>query len=386
VSTLTLAYRPHTFSDVVGQNHVKPILKAMVKSADMPPALIFGGTRGTGKTTCARVLAAALNCIGDHAPGDSCGECAQCVSVQKTNSMAVLEVDAASNGGVDEVRKIREMCLYSTEAEWRVVLLDEAHSMSKEAFNALLKLLEEPPEKTVFVLLTTETDKILDTVRSRAMTFEFRRIKQSDLFDRLKHVAAAEEITIDDALLEEIASRAQGGMRDAVMLLDQVRRIEIKTVEEFRESFGIRDYSVPLMWSAVRGDYSEGYRLISENFSRTGDAASLVTDLSRLTAELLVIKSDGRPQAVSEESLKERVTLSKATTVDALVRVVEVLWDLRERVRETENDQRSSMELGFALIASALAGPKVEAARPILKAPEPQPVTIDSLRETLGAL
>ena len=127
---LALQYRPVTFADVVGQGHIKPILQAMVRSGNVPPALIFAGTRGTGKTTCARILAAALNCQAND-QGDACGECTQCRSVQKTTSTSVLEVDAASNGGVEEVRKIKDICLYSHEAEWRVVVLDEEHSMSK---------------------------------------------------------------------------------------------------------------------------------------------------------------------------------------------------------------------------------------------------------------
>lgn len=387
--TLTLDHRPHSFADVIGQREVVPVLRQMVKSGSMPPALIFGGTRGTGKTTCARVLAAALNCEGERPPGDACGACAQCISVQRTNSTSVLEVDAASNGGVEEVRKIREMCLYSTDAAWRVVLLDEAHSMSREAFNALLKLLEEPPEKTVFVLLTTETDKIIDTVFSRSMSFEFRRIPHADIVERLRHVAQAEEIEVANDLLQEIAARAQGGMRDAVMLLDQVRRIGVSTAEEFRETYGIRDYSVPLLWSAIRGDYAEGFRVIGENFSRSGDAGALVTDLSRLVSEILTIKSEGRPSHLNEASLKERLALAQTVEVPALVRAVEVLWSLRDRVRETENDQKSSMELGFTLISSALRGTQQagqgRAPQTILKAAEPEKMNLAQMRDTLGA-
>ncbi len=374
---LTLDYRPVTFADVVGQGHIKPILKAMVQSGRMPPALIFGGTRGTGKTTCARILAAALNCtirkilveqiasgmesVGNLTPdqqrvlsGDACGQCPSCMMVQKTNSTSVMEVDAASNGGVEEVRRIKDICMYSHEAEWRVVLLDEAHSMSKEAFNALLKLLEEPPPNTVFVLLTTETDKILETVRSRSMPFEFRRMKLNDMTGRLQEIAKQEGIEASEDLLMEIAIRAQGGMRDAVMLFDQVTRVGVSTAEEFMELFGLRDYSIPLMWCAIRGDHAEGYRLIGEHFARTGEASGMVSDLSQLVAELLVIKSDGQPRVGSEAAMAERVEMAGAVSTSRLVKAVEVLWELRGRTRATENDQRSNMELGFALIANAM--------------------------------
>lgn len=349
---LALDYRPVTLKDVVGQHHVKPILKAIVSSGNVPPALLFSGTRGTGKTTCARIFAQALNCT-EQKDGDACGTCVQCVSVQHGNSSSVLEIDAASNGGVEEVRKIKDLCLYSHDAEWRVIILDEAHSMSKEAYNALLKLLEEPPAKTVFLLVTTEPDKILSTVCSRAMPFEFRRIKNADLADRLRYIAKAEDLAAEEDLFSEIAKAAQGGLRDAVMIFDQVTRVGVSTASGFRDFFGIKDYSLPLMWSALRGDHAEGFRLVSEHFSRTGEAAGMVSDLSRLVSELLVIQSQGRPDHAAD-ALQERVEMAQAVSTEALVRVCEILWELRSRTRASENDQKSSMEVAFALIANVL--------------------------------
>lgn len=265
-----------------------------------------------------------------------------------------MEIDAASNGGVEEVRKIKNLVVYAHEAEWRVILIDEAHSLSKEANNALLKTLEEPPPYTVFILVTTEPEKILETVHSRAMPFEFRRIRQSEVIDRLKHIAATEHFDVSEGLFSEIAKTAQGGLRDAVMIFDQVRRVGVTDAEGFREFWGIQDYALPLMWSALRGDYAEGYRLVAEHFSRTGEAARLVTDLSRLVSDLLVIKSEGRPADYSEEALAERVEMAAAAPTEAFVKVIEVLWDLKSRTRATENDQHSSMEMGFALIANTL--------------------------------
>ena len=322
-------------------------------SGKVPPALLFSGTRGTGKTTSARIFAAALNCENSK-DGDACGTCIQCVSVQSGNSDSVMEVDAASTGGVDDVRKIISDCHYSHTAEWRVVILDEAHSMSKEAYNALLKLLEEPPAKTIFVLVTTEPDKILGTVISRAMPFEFRRIKDSDVVDRLRYISKAEGMEVEDELLFEISKSAQGGLRDAVMIFDQVSRIGVSTASDFRAVFGVQDYSVAIMWSALRGDHAEGYNLVHDHFSRTGEAAGMVANLSRLVTELLVIKSEGRPPNYSEAALSERVEMANAVTTEALVKVCEILWELRSRARATETDQRSSMEMGFALIANSL--------------------------------
>lgn len=374
---LALKYRPKNFEDVVGQNHVKPILRAIVKTGNVPSSIIFSGTRGTGKTTCARIFAAALNCTAPPQPGEACGSCGQCVSVQMSNSNSVLEIDAASNGGVEEVRKIKDLCSYAHEGEWRVILLDEAHSMSKEAYNALLKLMEEPPANTVIVLVTTEPEKILGTVRSRSMTFEFRRIKNSEIAIRLRHIATAEGIEADDSLLVDATNMAQGSLRDAVMVFDQVTRIGVSTASQFREFYGIQDYSVPLMWAALRGDFAEGARLIREHFSRTGEAAGMVTDLSRLVTDLLVIKSEGRPADRSDADLEERVDMSQGVSTEALVTVCEVLWDLKGRTRATENDQRSSMDMAFALIANTV--------RPVQPSPTepPQPILEENTRGPL---
>lgn len=353
MNVLATGYRPVKFAEVVGQGHVKTILRAMVLAGSIPPAVVFSGTRGTGKTTCARIFAAALNCEAP-AEGDACGKCAQCLAVQNQKSNSVTEVDAASNGGVEEVRRIKDMVLYGHDAQWRVVILDEAHSMSAQAYNALLKLLEEPPAKTVFILVTTEPEKILGTVRSRSMPFEFRRIRNGDVVQRLQTIAQAEGIAADETLLSEISKYAQGGLRDAVMLFDQVSRVGVTTGQGFRDFFGVTDYSLPLMWAALRGDYAEGHRLVNENFSRTGEAAGLVSDLSRLVSELLAIKSEGRPADYAEDALAERVEMAQAVTTDALVRVIEILWDLRVRTRASDNDQRASMEMAFALIAHAV--------------------------------
>jgi DNA polymerase-3 subunit gamma/tau len=315
--------------------------------------------------------------------GDACGHCVQCVAVKQQTSNSVIEIDAASNGGVEEVRRIKDMVLYGHDGEWRVVILDEAHSMSNAAYHALLKLLEEPPPRTVFVLVTTEPDKILGTVRSRAMPFEFRRIRTADVEARLRTIAAAEGLAGDDSLFSEIARYAQGGLRDAVMLLDQVSRVEgVTTGEDFRDFFGVKDYSLPMLWAALRGDHAEGYRLVAENFSRTGEAAGMVADLSRLVSDLLVIKSQGRPD-YPEEALAERAELAQAVSAEALVQVIEILWELRSRTRTTENDHRSSMEMGFALIARLLqpSVPAEEPTRaPILPTGDPQAMSLADIR------
>lgn len=385
--TLTLNYRPVTFADVVGQKHIKPFLREMVRTEKVPPALIFGGPRGTGKTTSARILAAALNCDeGDQ--GDSCGECKSCKAVQTSSSLTVLEIDAASNGGVDQMRSIKEMCLYSHSGRWRVVMLDEAHSMSKEAFHSLLKLLEEPPPNTLFILLTTEVDKILDTVQSRSMRFDFRRISPADIFGRLRQIADAEEIKVEDKLLQEIANRSQGGLRDAVMTLGQIDLMGIQTVEAFNELQGVSDVSHELLKAAVRSDLVAGSRLIEQQFRRTGDAVEMTSQLVLLVRDLLILKAGGAPD-ISKELMEERRLLASEIESLALTRVIAVLWDLRVRVKALEFDQRASMEMAFVLITEALKS-RAQAPAPAQAQPQrpAQPIQqktdINSLRGLLA--
>jgi DNA polymerase-3 subunit gamma/tau len=382
MTVLALEFRPITFSDVVGQRHIKPILRAMVRSENVPPALLFAGTRGTGKTTTARILAAALNCES-RVDGDACSECPSCRAVQSGTSLSVLEVDAASHGLVDDVRKLKEMVGYDVAGLWRVVMLDEAHSMSRAAFNALLKVLEEPPARTTFVLLTTEAARIPETIVSRSMAFDFRRLTIEDIRGRLEVIAEAKGIDVDPALVTEIAIRAQGGMRDAVMTLDQCSRVDIRDVDGFHDLFGIQDVAVPVFKAALTGDYAEGARIIDEYFHRVGDAQGMVTDLVMLVRDLIVICSGGSPTVGSEASLAARRELAGDVDVGLLVRVTQVLWDLKGRTRAVDNDHRSSMEMAFVLVADALR--PSEAAGPILRAvgtsaTVDEPLSMDKLR------
>lgn len=350
---LALDYRPHKFSEVVGQKHVRPILRAMVRTERVPAALLFAGSRGTGKTTCGRILAAALNCESPEG-GDACAECVQCVAVQTGRSLAVIEVDAASNGQVDDIRKLKDVVGYAHEGTWRVVLLDEAHSMSKEAFNALLKMLEEPPAHTVFLLLTTEPDKIIETVRSRSMAFEFRRLTHEDIMGQLVHIAADQSLDVEEELLAEIANRVQGGMRDAVMLLDQVSRVDVHTAEAFREMFGIRNVAVELLIAASEQDYPAGSAIIDDQFYRVGDASAMVSDLVLLVRDLLVLKAGGEVQHNGLD-LQERERLARRLPVDRLVAAISSLWEFRSRGRYGEHDQQAAMHMAFILVTEALA-------------------------------
>lgn len=388
--TLTLAYRPKRLADIVGQEHVTAVVRAMIVKDQLPPALIFSGNSGTGKTTCARVLAAALNCPNQK-DGEPCGTCADCEQVWLTSNSSVVEIDAASKNTVDAVRSLKELTFYAHEGNWRVVLLDEAHSMSEEAFNALLKVMEEPPARTVFVLLTTEAYKILHTVDTRAMSFEFRRIPHVTIIEKLSQIAAAESISADADMLDEIAKQSKGSLREAIMHLDQASLIGVSTASEYREVFGVVDVAGDIIRGALAGDKHTVMLLAGEAVARTGDANYLVSDLLELLRDLVILKAGGTPPCLPAQ-LEERKTLAYAADSAALVAALRVLWASRDKVR-TDSDQLTAAQVTCALVADALV-PEIsriktsDASKPINKIGEPaeRPLTLAEMMAKVGAV
>ncbi len=214
-------YRPKTFTDVSGQNHITEILKNQVKTDRVSHAYIFTGTRGTGKTSCAKILAKAVNCLNPE-DGNPCNICDACLSINRESSLDVLEIDAASNNKVDDIRGLLEETKYTPASlKKRVYIIDEVHMLTTQAFNALLKTLEEPPAHVLFILATTEIHKVLPTILSRCQRFDFKRITSIDIEDRLEYVANLENFTIEKDALKIIAKLAEGGMRDALSILDR---------------------------------------------------------------------------------------------------------------------------------------------------------------------
>src|SRR5450432_4723919 len=214
-------YRPHTFSELVSQEHVRTTIENAITQQRIAHGYIFAGQRGTGKTTVARILARCLNCLEGPTP-TPCGKCASCIEVPAGNSPDVIEIDAASNRGINEMRELRENVRYRPARDrYKVFIIDEAHQITTEAFNALLKTLEEPPEWAVFVLCTTESHKIPITIASRCQHFSFRSVDFNDLIDRMREICVSEGIEADDEALAVIAQSGEGSVRDSLSALDQ---------------------------------------------------------------------------------------------------------------------------------------------------------------------
>lgn len=291
-------WRPQTFDDVCGQEHITSILKYEVANAKFSHAYLFCGSRGTGKTTCAKILSRAVNCL-DPKNGDPCGKCAACLSVENGTATDVLEMDAASNNGVDDIRDIRDEVIYSPSSlKYRVYIIDEVHMLSNSAFNALLKTLEEPPEHVIFVLATTELHKLPATIISRCQRFDFRRISTDVLKDRLMYIAKNEGIDIDEKAAVLIARQAQGGMRDAISLLELCagsrRRIDEKLVHESIGGTG-RGELIELCHAIMEKDYDEILGAVSDAVNSSRDLLVFWQELLSLYRDLLVCKISSRP-------------------------------------------------------------------------------------------
>lgn len=349
MESLAVRYRPTSFDDLVGQHAVHVVLRQMVTVGKIPTALLFHGSRGTGKTTTARILAAALNC--EHGP-DPCGHCVSCKSITAGTSVDLLEIDAASNGLVDDMRALRANVCYGVAGTWRVVVLDEAHSMQRAAFNALLKILEEPPPATVFVFVTTEPWRIPDTIASRCMAFPFERIGVGDITARLATICQREQITAEPALLALIADRADGALRDAIMALDQAARVGITTAAGYADLLGVTDIGPPLLTAIAAGDPAAAYTLVDAQLTRAGDPAAVSTALVGTLRDLLVLHVGGQLPHQGA-ALTDRQRLAAALPTTAVTAAMKLLWDLKTRVRPGEH--RTALDLAIALLIDTLA-------------------------------
>ena len=289
-------WRPQTFDEVIGQPSVSQTLKAQVDSGRLSHAYLFTGTRGTGKTSCARILAKAVNCLHPK-DGNPCNQCAHCKSIDDGSSLDVLEIDAASNTGVENIRTLREEANYTpSELRKRVYIIDEVHMLSNQAFNALLKIVEEPPEHLIFILATTELNKVPATILSRCQRYSFRRLSQQDLAARINEVAYAEGIDIDAGAVRLLARLGDGAMRDALSLLDQCASAvgsEPLTAERAYEILGLvgQKQTARMMLSVIGRKSDEALRLFDELYQAGKSISSMLDELCMLARDLLLLKT-----------------------------------------------------------------------------------------------
>ena len=327
-------YRPQTFDDVSGQLAVTQTLKTQIVSGKLSHAYLFTGSRGTGKTSCAKILAKAVNCLHPD-NGNPCNQCEACRAIDAGSCMDVLEIDAASNNGVDNVRDLRDDAVYTpSQVRKRVYIVDEVHMLSLSAFNALLKIIEEPPEHLLFILATTELHKVPATILSRCQRFSFRRICQEDIAARLQYVAYQENIDLDDGAARVLARLADGAMRDGLSLLDQCASATTGelTAEKVYDCLGIageQKCGVLLSLCADR-DTGKALSLFHELYSQGKDLGALLDELESLLRDLLILKTapgSGVAMLSGVAPDSETAALANKLSTGELVRMMQTVQD-----------------------------------------------------------
>lgn len=326
-------YRPQTFDDVVGQPAVVQTLKTQMMTGRMSHAYLFTGTRGTGKTTCAKILAKAVNCERP-VDGNPCNCCPSCKSIASGACMDVLEIDAASNNGVDNVRSLRDDAIYTpAEVKTRVYIIDEVHMLSMSAFNALLKIIEEPPEHLLFILATTELHKVPATILSRCQRFSFRRILPEDIVDRLNYIAYQEHIDLEPDAAAYLARLADGGMRDAVSLLDQCASAASGAIdtEQVCKTLGLAGtrMTAELMRAIGEKNSARALELFNGQYAEGKDISAMLDELCTVARDLLVLRTAPKRSGMisgicTEQELK---TLSSYFSAGELLRITAMLRD-----------------------------------------------------------
>jgi len=356
---LALKYRPTTFDGLVGQRLNSKILQRMVDTGKVPPALLFSGQSGVGKTTAARVLATQLGAAD------------------------FIEVDAASNGGVDQIRKLMDMARYSTGGSYRILVLDECHSITKYGFEALLKTLEEPPVNTIFVLVTTEPHKIPDTVLSRLVEFQFRAVSDADVLDRVVSVAHSEGIEVDRELLVQLVRRSDGNVRTALNALDRVSRAGVSTLGEYLEL--VRDFDVcpSLLGACASGDHPKMFEILDTYLSSVGSPHQVSIELTSCLRDILVLRAGGALK-VDGDSFEARRNLALALEQERILAAIKVMWEIKTNYRD--DDPRGSLEMALVLISEAFTRGRTVPSSPLSPQSVPQPETSVPRKLTLAEL
>lgn len=359
-------WRPRVFEDVAGQPQVTVTLKNELKSGRINHAYLFTGSRGTGKTTCAKIMAKAVNCLNPK-DGDPCGECEICKGIDDGSVLDIAEIDAASNNGVDNIRTIIEEAAFTpTKAKYRVYIIDEVHMLSAGAFNALLKTLEEPPSHVVFILATTEVHKLPATILSRCQRFDFHRIPSQNIADRLKFVAQQENVNLDDDAALLIASVSDGALRDALSLLDRCIGVSNDiTAQVVHETAGLAGHGhlFELTDFIINKDTTSALKLLESLYNESKDMGRLCEELIDHFRNLMLLKTMDNPESLLILSSQEKERAKQQSdnlSLEDIIYIMDILQAGFDRMFRGGN-KRTEMELSLIKLTSPQLDTSVEA-------------------------
>ena len=382
---LYLKWRPQTFADVVGQEHIIRTLQNALNRGRIRHAYLFSGPRGTGKTTNARLLAKAVNCTYEDAGGRPCNNCRNCVAINEGRFLDLFEIDAASHTGVDDVRELRDKIAFAPgEGQYKVYIIDEVHRFSGNAFDALLKTLEEPPGHAIFVLATTEIDKVPATIKSRCLHFEFRRVSQKEVSDLLKQIAESESINIDNAALDLIARQGTGSVRDSISLLDQIvtEPEELVSLEMAQELLGtagsikVRE----LVQALAEEDLPLGIHIINNAIDSGSDAKQFGQQVVEYLRHVMLTQTASAD--LIEATQEDRALCEELAGSISRSRLLKTIRRFNEAVNNYTGGWQPQLELELALVESLQEEPTPASAYQ----PPPQsrsPATAEKPPETI---
>ena len=355
-------YRPATFESVVGQEHITNTLKNAIKKGQLAQAFLFCGPRGVGKTTCARILAKAINCEHLSETTEACNECESCRSFNESASMNIFELDAASNNSVDDIRRLVEQVRIPPQSgRYKVYIIDEVHMLTLSAFNAFLKTLEEPPAYAKFILATTEKHKIIPTILSRCQIFDFKRIRTEDISKHLEYVATTENISYEPEALHIVAQKAEGGLRDALSMFDQLVNFTggNLTYANCIDNLNVLDYEYyfKLIDYFRSGDISNSLLLYQQVLGKGFDGQHFITGLSEHLRNLLVCLDPITHTLLDvTDNIKQKYLEQAANCkLPLLIKYLEISSDYEYRYREA-NNKRLFIEVALTKLASVMRG------------------------------